>query len=313
MNLFSSEPFLEAYGAAYFPTHKRQVADFEVAGRRLRTLLLNEHQPLCDGPFFDFLQPLESPEASAAARALRWVPRTVVQTHPVSDISFRAEGGQPSPYIDWRLFPRWADFEAHAAARRSGLWSDSRRKWRKLERDVGPVVFRLEDRDPQRFEQLLHWKSAQYRRSNLQDRFANGQGRRFFEAMMASGAAVCSTLCAGDTLVAGHLGGLWNRRFYWWVPTYDPERSAFSPGRLLLHALLQARHEAGDEEFDFLIGDEDYKFYYATHNRVVGEMGTPPARVLVDRGVRRLVRTAFAPFPGVMALSRKLRSRWASR
>jgi CelD/BcsL family acetyltransferase involved in cellulose biosynthesis len=310
MNLFSSALFLEAYGAAYYPATVRRVSDFDVAGRRLRTLLLNEARPLCAGPFFDFLQPLEETSAAQPARPLQWVPHTVLHTEEITSARPAPGAGQPSPYVAWGRFPRWEDFTAFAAERRSGLWSDSRRKWRKLERDLGPVVFRYHDLRPEAFEQCLAWKSAQYRRSNLPDRFGPGQpGRTLFQALMAAGGAVHSTLTAGETLVSAHLGGVWNRRFYWWVPTYDPARAQYSPGRLLLQALLEASFRQGDQEFDLLIGDEDYKFHYATDNRVIGEVGTPPRPVRLERKVRAAVRSAVRPFPRVLAWSRWIRSR----
>lgn len=60
--------------------------------------------------------------------------------------------------------------------------------------------------------------------------------------------------------IAGHLGFVDAQRFYYYVPTYDPEYQAFSPGHLLMFELLRRCCETGVPVFDLLRGDYAYKW-----------------------------------------------------
>ncbi|MCC7048858.1 MAG: GNAT family N-acetyltransferase [Alphaproteobacteria bacterium] len=60
--------------------------------------------------------------------------------------------------------------------------------------------------------------------------------------------------------IAGHLGFVDGERFYYYVPTYDPEYQAFSPGNLLMFELLRRCCETGVPVFDLLRGDYAYKW-----------------------------------------------------
>lgn len=84
-------------------------------------------------------------------------------------------------------------------------------------------------------------------------------------------------------------------RLYWWVPAYDSAYSQYSPGRLLLHFLLRESFNQHHTEFDFLWGDEDYKWYYATHVRLIADLGARP----FPKQLKNLLRTVLRPFPGV--------------
>ncbi len=98
-------------------------------------------------------------------------------------------------------------------------------------------------------------------------------------------------------------------RFGWWVPAYDPDHSKHSPGRLLLEDLMKASYERGDVEFDFLIGEEPYKFQFATHNRVIGPVGTPPLTDLLIAKARKRARAILEKNPRALELARDLKKR----
>jgi CelD/BcsL family acetyltransferase involved in cellulose biosynthesis len=98
-------------------------------------------------------------------------------------------------------------------------------------------------------------------------------------------------------------------RFYYWIPAYDPEFNVLSPGRLMLHFMLRECYDRGGREFDFLVGDEDYKWHYATHVRRVSPLGRPPLVLQVRRGAKRALRSVFALSPAGYALAQRLRRR----
>jgi CelD/BcsL family acetyltransferase involved in cellulose biosynthesis len=60
--------------------------------------------------------------------------------------------------------------------------------------------------------------------------------------------------------------------------------------------------------FDFLIGNEGYKFQFATHNRVIGEVGSPPVRHLVTTKTRAKVKSFLENNPRAKELFQKVRA-----
>jgi CelD/BcsL family acetyltransferase involved in cellulose biosynthesis len=78
--------------------------------------------------------------------------------------------------------------------------------------------------------------------------------------------------CITDTAVAHE------RRCYYYLGGFDPQRSAFSPGTLLIaHAIEQARAEGG-AAFDFLRGAEPYKYRWGAEDQPMFTLRLRPAR-----------------------------------
>jgi hypothetical protein len=323
MNFFSSDEYLGALAETWYPGRRAQPRLF-AAGDRLFRLLAVEGRPVVtDGigagayHFLDFFEPLgHAPDQAAAVGVVRWLPRVALDAHPCSS----APGGaaptpsdlSPAPYVDWSVFRDWTAFEEHYVGRRGSLARDSRRKRRNLEARFGPLRLTWDDRRPEVFETVLAWKSAQYRRSALRDGFAIHQNVTLFRELWRRGLLVVSSLAAGDRIVAAHFGARWRRRFFSWVPAYDREVLEQSPGRLLLEDLLRASHANGDEEFDFLVGDEPYKYHYATHQRMVGPVGTPPLPESVRKAARTAVKKALSLCPPLLQRARALEHAWAA-
>lgn len=53
--------------------------------------------------------------------------------------------------------------------------------------------------------------------------------------------------------------------FYYWFPAFDPEFIKYSPGKTHIYNLLKDCFEQGCKEFDFMRGDEEYKFKWANN------------------------------------------------
>jgi hypothetical protein len=317
MNFYSSDEYLGALARVWFPGRRCEPAPFSVGGRTFRLLSRDGLGPFVTfGPradacnFLDFFEPVDGPGpgSAAAVRPVRWLPRVALETREVTSAAPEPlpPGRAPAPYVDWRRFPRWADFEAHVASRRSTLGADSGRKRRRLEQRHGPVHFRWDDDRPAALEAVLAWKSAQYARSSVPDCFAVPQNVAMFRELRDRGLVILSSLSAGERVVAAHLGALWRGRLSWWVPAYDRELMSFSPGRLLLEDLLRESHARGLAEFDFLLGDEAYKYQYATHLRAVGSIGRAPLQATLHEALRSSVRRALAGYPRVREKARAL-------
>ena len=65
--------------------------------------------------------------------------------------------------------------------------------------------------------------------------------------------------------IAFHYGLCYQGRYLFGVPSFDVELSRFSPGEVLLRQLLLASISEGAKTFDFGVGDEAYKYRFATH------------------------------------------------
>jgi CelD/BcsL family acetyltransferase involved in cellulose biosynthesis len=120
---------------------------------------------------------------------------------------------------------------------------------------------------------------------------------------------IVSSISAGVQLLAVHFGALADRTFYSWIAAYDPKHSQYSPGALLLEALLVDSWRRRDVEFNFLIGDQEYKWFYATHNRVIGPQGSVPLTIRLARAAKRPIRKALSNRPQLLLLARKLMRR----
>lgn len=148
------------------------------------------------------------------------------------------------------------------------------RKERKLAKEVGPLRFEFDHQDHRVLDQLLAWKGDQRRRSGsaniLEEAWASDTLRSLHDApdrdgdATADGRGRMSVLWAGDKLVAAHFGLADQRRMHWWIPTYAPEFSAYSPGLALLLNLIRECHTRGIEALDLGHGDERYKSGFAT-------------------------------------------------
>jgi hypothetical protein len=300
MNLFSSDVFLRTLGEVFFAGHRHEPALFQV-GDKVYRLLRVDGAPIRRFQFVDFFEPVLAPRGRV--RSLGYLPCVARET--VSAEAWlegpHAPDLQPSPFIVWSRFESWDSFAALVSSRCGNLFPDSRRRRNKLARALGEVELRLDDRRPEAIELGMKWKSAQYLASGYEDLFASARNRRLFLELQARELLLVSSLSAGGRIIAVHLGASHAGRLYWWIPSYAVELARFSPGRLLLESLIQASYERGDEVFDFLIGDEAYKWHYATHTRVIGDAGRAPAAVRFEAGIKLRVKQALRGAPWLLA------------
>lgn len=159
-----------------------------------------------------------------------------------------------------------ADFETFAAARETRLFADSRRQLRRLA-ELGKVQVITEVEEPalrgRVMQALFEQKSHRWAESGAIDAFALPGYREFFSGL-ATGPlqgvdSVISALMLDDKIIATHWGMRRGDRYYWLMPTYDQEWARFSPGRLLMEAVVRRCIDDGLKVFDLTAGDEPYK------------------------------------------------------
>lgn len=226
-----------------------------------------------------------------------------------------------SPYLD---FSR--GFEAYKAERRKAGTDEvahALRKHRKLEREVGPTRFVAHTGDESVFDQLLAWKSQQYRHTNLTDIFRYSWTvdllKRIWRTQLPGLAGMLSAIYVNDQLLAIHFGMRAGPVLHSWFPAYDRAYSRYSPGLMLLMCLGQAAESLGIRRVDLGKGDEQYKKSFASGSVAVAE-GAVDTRPLAGafRGTWRTMRhwvksSPHAPVKVPLAWLRKMRDWLAFR
>lgn len=307
MNFFSSEPFLHVIADVWYPGRDRALEDVRVGNEVFRLLVIGGKLVITSCPFLDYLEPHAPPERSAA-REHTYIPRAVRAVVPASEYAAVAARFEPSPFIDWDAFASWDAFLAHVHARSPYPFKVTERKRRRIERELGPLRLCDHEADPELLAICMRWKSQQYVRTGLWDLFAAERPRRLFAEMHARGLLTISSLRAGDRPLAIHAGVVHGGRFYYWLPAHDPELGSYSPGTLLLEHLIATSFRQR-LVFDFLIGNEPYKWTFATHTRLIGEAGEPPVRLRLARSVRALTAAHLRRQPQLYAWLRAVKRR----
>ncbi|MEU3945909.1 GNAT family N-acetyltransferase [Streptomyces sp. NPDC029526] len=171
-------------------------------------------------------------------------------------------------------------------------------KERRLGRQVGPVRFVLDERDPAALRTLMEWKSAQYRRTGRRDRFAQEWIARLVARLAETRAEQCtgtlSVLHAGDRPVAAHFGLRSASVLACWFPAYDPEFAKYSPGLVLHLRMAEAAAAVGVGLLDMGRGRAEYKDSLKTGELAVheGAVTRPGAGAALHRLSREPVRRA---------------------
>jgi len=314
-NFFSTDWFLDALSRVAFAGSGAQPGMVELEGRAFDVLLLPDGR-VAGHALVDFIEERdpgaglpEFPPSPSPSPSITFLPAVCHRVVPVpadADDS-GASAWRVAPFVDWTRFPRWEDYLAFSKPH--GTFHKSTRKINKLARTWGPVHVELDRPDHDLLECLLLWKSRQLRRAGRLDRFASVRNRQLLHVLLDTGHMKLSGLFAGTKPVALQLGHADARRHSCWITGYDALERRQSPGTLLFEHMLRNSYDSGQHEFDFLVGDESYKYDYATHQRLIGPLG----RETAGARLRDLARTWADPRPGAPAEWLRIRTRaWTS-
>ncbi|MCM2387652.1 GNAT family N-acetyltransferase [Streptomyces albipurpureus] len=169
---------------------------------------------------------------------------------------------------------------------------------RRMDRQVGPLRFVFDERDPAVLETLMAWKSAQYRRTGRRDRFAQKWIAHLVRTLADTEAPDCSgvlsVLYAADLPVAAHFGLRSRTVLSCWFPAYDVCFAKFSPGLVLHLRMVEAAAAAGIGLIDLGRGEAGYKDSLKTRELTVheGALTRPGAGAALHRLSREPVRAA---------------------
>jgi CelD/BcsL family acetyltransferase involved in cellulose biosynthesis len=226
-----------------------------------------------------------------------------------------------SPYLDLSGgFEAWRQRHRASGSREIETLLYKRRV---AERRAGPVRFELQTADDAPFQALLRWKSRHYRATGqpditgfprvlaLMDEVRRARGPDF--------SGLVSALWLGDRLAAVHLGLRTPTVLHYWLPAYDPELAASSPGLLCLLEIARAAASLGVVRIDLGKGDEEYKRRLASGAVMVAEgavdfrpLAGPMARGWFLLGTRLRRSPLRRPLLGPARWLRRLHA-WALR
>ena len=100
-------------------------------------------------------------------------------------------------------------------------------------------------------------------KSQFQDERLKKRYLALAEVLSSSGRVELSCLKVDQVIAALHFGFVYNERYYYYTPAFNPEFKKFSPGKLLLANLIRNSFEKRFKKFDLLRGAEKYKFFWS--------------------------------------------------
>ena len=167
--------------------------------------------------------------------------------------------------------------------------------------------------------QYFNWKAGQFVALGIADPFAAPEVRTFLEtATLGETPAIrLYTLHAGERLLAVLGGALGTDGFSGMFTAYDPDAAVarYSPGEVLLVALIRTLCTEGATQFDLGVGEARYKAHYCPEAITLVDIAVPisvKGQVIaslwrVMRGLKRKLKQNDAAFDLLKKLRRGLR------
>ncbi len=193
--------------------------------------------------------------------------RALAQCAAAHGWTFSDQVLQPAPYI-----PLPGDFETYLAGLKKKQRHEIRRKLRRAARQEAPVRwYILSDADDldEAIEACFQLMSQDPEKQAFLTHTMRSQMRSLLHAAFQAGWLQLAFLEVGGRKAAGYLNFDYNNRIWVYNSGAHPDFLHLSPGWVLLGHLLQWANENGRHEFDFMRGDETYKYRFGAVNRYV--------------------------------------------
>jgi CelD/BcsL family acetyltransferase involved in cellulose biosynthesis len=311
MNFYASPEFLAVVAEVYFKGRRTSIEDVRIDGEVLRLLVVDDKQVITRSQFLDYHLPIRVDEIPKPTRELSYAPAVVRKVVEQAEWERGAYGDfEPAAYLDWSMFPAFADYKTFIKQRRKGSVQKIERLRRRLVENVGDLIFCMNDKQDDVLELARQWKSQQLRETGEKDYFADPKNIEFLSVLRNKGHLTTSSLrAANGRLLSVWLGFVYDNVWSGWIFTYDrdPEIGHYSPGHQLVQSMLQESHRLNHREFDFSIGDNQYKWLYATHVRLVGPLGRAPVQHRVFNRTRQEAKRILSKSPQLYDLAWSIR------
>ncbi|KAA2261180.1 GNAT family N-acetyltransferase [Solihabitans fulvus] len=269
-------------------------------------------------PAADFQAPIRAPGTVFAPLTLLSSvgAREFAFDHLVEDPDFEpwVDTRRPSPFLD--VTGGLTGYLGRASRSGKDNMGQARRRAARAERELGPLRFEVDNRDPALLDSVIDLKRAQYRSTGARDYFGTaGRAELLHGLHGVRGSAfggILSTLHAGPRLLAAHFGLRADGVLHWWFPVYEPEFGRLSPGWLLLRELVTAAPALGIARIDLGRGEDEYKRRAMTGHSTVSQGAV--SSDAISRALRRARNSAVAAAkssplgPPLRALAHRVRA-----
>lgn len=235
------------------------LGDFEKRVKYLRQIF---SYLLEEVPHWNIIELMDIPAESNNVKALQ---KILVENR----LSYSLKISYPCPFL-----PINSSWETFLQTKSKKSRYNLRRFLRKLE-EIGEVHFQTY-REPQQVATMLakaynvhekRWEKqytgTSFSSSSITEAFFSEIAERYAQR----GWFELTTLEIDEKLVAFSYSFIYRGRFYYYIPSYDPQFYEYSPGTVLLTYLLEDAFNRGLKEFDFTRGDEEYKSKWAQQER----------------------------------------------
>lgn len=187
---------------------------------------------------------------------------------------------QPSPYI-----PIPDSLDAYIDSLDSKQAHELRRKMRRAARNAVPVemeiVARPEDLN-QALEDFFHLMAQEAEKAAFLTPAMQAQMESISRAAFAAGWLQLVFLKVGRERSAGYMNFDYDNRIWAYNSGFAPQFAALSPGWLLMADMIQWCVEHGREVFDFMRGDEEYKYRFGGIDRFVYRVLLSKSKTILD-------------------------------
>jgi len=183
------------------------------------------------------------------------------------DWTFNREPFRPSLYV-----PLPGDFEEYLAGIDKKQRHEIRRKMRRAESDERSVRWYIvedESRLEAEIDDFLALMANDHHKGDFLTEVMRTQMRASVHAAFRAGWLQLAFLEVDGRKAAGYFNFDYGNRIWVYNSGLDFDYSDLSPGWVLLGYLLQWANENGRAEFDFMRGDEDYKYKFGGVKRDV--------------------------------------------
>ncbi|KAA3638253.1 MAG: GNAT family N-acetyltransferase [Armatimonadetes bacterium] len=137
-----------------------------------------------------------------------------------------------------------------------------RRKRRRFEAEFGPVSI-----VPGNSEAFATFCSMHRTSEGEKGSFMTDSMEQYFSDLVANTGAVVHALVCNDRTLATAFGWETEDGYYFYNSAFDPSAAFASPGVVLFSSMIEAEITRGAKVFDFLKGDERYKFRHGAEAR----------------------------------------------
>lgn len=220
--------------------------------------------------------------------------------HDVEVVRKDAECQDVAPYAD---ISRYRSIDDFMRSRSANLRGDVGRRVRRLQ-EAGQLTYHVyaphEHHSARR--SLDHLLRSSYRRYQGTWRLRSYHDN-LLTHVLPTGMMHLSETRLDRTAVAWDLGFIYRDRFYWYMTSFNEDFAEYAPGKVHVRMCIADAIERGLAVFDFLPGNEAYKFMWSdSHTDLFGLLWT-------DHGLTSRARVAWTARvkPGLVSLKRRVR------